>query len=70
MVAVPVTSEARFQHGREVTLFQTPPQQVLAPFAPSYSIGADGKTFLIRSELTMAAYRTITVVANVGKRSP
>jgi eukaryotic-like serine/threonine-protein kinase len=65
MMAVPVTSESRFEHGPESTLFHTQSQQVLAPFAPSYAVGADGKTFLIRSELTMGAYRTITVVANV-----
>ena len=65
MMAVPVTSESRFEHGAEFTLFHTRSQQVLAPFAPSYAVAADGKKFLIRSELTMAAYRTITVVANV-----
>lgn len=65
MMAVPVTSESGFEHGPEFTLFQTRSQQVLAPFAPSYAVGADGKKFLIRSELTKGAYRTITVVANV-----
>lgn len=65
MMAVPVTSESRFEHGSELTLFHTRSQQVLAPFAPSYAVSADGKKFLIRSELTMGAYRTITVVANV-----
>ena len=65
MMAVPVTSELRFSTVAEFTLFHTRSQQVLAPFAPSYAAGADGKKFLIRSELTMAAYRTITVVANV-----
>ena len=65
MMAVPVTSESRFEHGPEFTLFHTRSQQVLAPFAPSYAVAADGKKFLIRSELTMGAYRTITVVANV-----
>ena len=65
MMAVPVTSESRFEHGPEFTLFHTRSQQVLAPFAQSYAVAADGKNFLIRSELTMGAYRTITVVANV-----
>jgi eukaryotic-like serine/threonine-protein kinase len=65
MMAVPVTSESRFEHGPELTLFHLPSQQILAPFAPSYAVGPDGKKFLIRSELTIGAYRTITVVANV-----
>lgn len=65
MMAVPVTSESRFEHGPEITLFHMPSQQVLAPFAPSYAVGPDGKKFLIRSELTTGAYRTITLVANV-----
>ena len=65
MMAVPVTSESRFEQGPEFTLFRTPSQQVLAPFAPSYGVSADGNRFLVRSELTMGAYRTITVVANV-----
>jgi hypothetical protein len=65
MMAVPVKSELRFEHGRELALFQTRSEQVLAPFAPSYAVAADGRTFLIRSELTTGAYRTITVAANV-----
>ena len=64
MVAVPVTSGSRFEYRAEVTLFQTRSQPVLAPFAPSYDVSADGSKFLIRSELTTATYRTITVVAN------
>jgi hypothetical protein len=47
-------------------LFSTRSQQVLPPFAPSYAAGADGTTFLTRSELTMGPYRTITVVANAA----
>ena len=66
LMAVPVTSAARFEHGPEVTLFHTPPQLVLAPFPPSYAAGADGQKFLIRSELTIGAYRTVTVVANAA----
>jgi hypothetical protein len=65
MMAVPVTSESRFEYGAEVTLFHLPSQQVLAPFAPSYAVDGDGKRFLIRSELTTGAYRTVTVVTNV-----
>jgi serine/threonine protein kinase/Tol biopolymer transport system component len=65
MMAVPVTTESRFEHGPERTLFHMPSQPVLAPFPPSYAVAADGKKFLIRSELTVGAYRTVTVVANV-----
>ena len=65
MMAVPVTSESRFEHGPEITLFSTRPEPVLAPFAPSYSVSVDGRKFLIRSESRMGAYRTVTVVANV-----
>jgi Tol biopolymer transport system component len=64
MMAVPVRTDGQFEHGAEVPLFHTRPQEVLAPFAPSYAVGADGKNFLIRSELLLDAYRTITVVAN------
>ena len=64
MVAVPVTSESRFERGAELTLFPTRLQEVLAPFAPGYAPGADGEKFLIRSELPTGSYRTITVVAN------
>jgi hypothetical protein len=63
-MAVPVTTEARFEHGVEVALFPTRAQEVLAPFAPSYAAGADGQSFLIRSELPIGPYRTVTVVVN------
>ncbi len=65
MMAVPVTSESRFEHGPEVALFQGQPQEVQAPFAPRYAVAADGRTFLLRSELAMGPSRTITVVTNV-----
>jgi hypothetical protein len=65
VMAVPVTSESQFQHGPEVAMFQTPPQQVLAPFAPHYDAAADGNRFLVRTELRTGAARTITVVTNV-----
>jgi Tol biopolymer transport system component/predicted Ser/Thr protein kinase len=64
MMAVPVRSESRFEHGAEVKLFQTQSQEVLTPFAPSYAAGDDGREFLIRSELPSGPYRTITVVTN------
>jgi hypothetical protein len=63
IMGVPITSGSRFTYGPELRLFQTPPQQVLAPFAPTYAVAGDGNTFLIRSALT-DAYRTITVRVN------
>ena len=65
LMAVPVTSDARFEHGAEITMFASPPQQVLAPFAPHYDAAADGKRFLVRTELRTGSSRTITVVTNV-----
>jgi Tol biopolymer transport system component len=65
VMAVPVTSESGFEHGPEITMFHTPPAQVLPPFTPSYEAAVDGRKFLIRTEVTTGASRTITVVANV-----
>jgi Tol biopolymer transport system component len=65
MMSVPVANETQFEHGAELALFRTRSQEMLAPFAPTYAVGADGNTFLLRSELAMDAYRTITVIANV-----
>ncbi len=65
VMAVPVTSGSTFQHGPEITMFHTPSQQVLAPFAPSYDAAVDGNRFLVRTELRTGASPTITVVANV-----
>lgn len=70
LMAVPVTSESRFEHGAELTLFPTRSQQVLAPFAPSYAVGAGGEKFLIRSELPSGPYRTITIVAGGLRAGP
>jgi Tol biopolymer transport system component len=62
-MAVPVTAGPRFEPGPEAALFRTPRQDVLAPFAASHAVSADGRSFLIRPEVVSAAYRTITVVA-------
>jgi Tol biopolymer transport system component len=64
MMAIPVTSDSRFQHGAELALFHTPPQDVVAPFTASYAVSADGQRFLIMPEQKAGAYRTVSVVVN------
>jgi hypothetical protein len=68
MMTVDINSDSRFEHGREIPLFHTRAEPVLAPFAPSYAVAPDGQHFLLRSESTMNGYRTVTVAASVPSR--
>jgi Tol biopolymer transport system component len=70
LMAVAVASEPRFDNRGERALFQTESQQVLAPFTVSYAPAADGKTFLVRSELPVSASRTISVITNALSNRP
>ncbi len=64
MMAVDVRSEPGFEYRAERALFPTRSQQVLAPFAVSYAVNADGTKFLIRSEIPAGASRTVSVITN------
>ena len=64
MMAVAVSSGARFEHGSETMLFATRSQEVLPPFTASYAVSADGNRFLLRSAALGAPPATVTVVVN------
>jgi eukaryotic-like serine/threonine-protein kinase len=70
MMAVAVRSEPRFEYRAERALFRTRSQQVLAPFAVSYAVNADGTKFLIRSEIPVGASRTVSVITNALSKRP
>ena len=63
-----LVDESQFRHRAAVALFHMPPQRVLAPFAASYAVSADGDGFLTRPEAPAGTYRTVSVVTNVLAR--
>jgi serine/threonine protein kinase/Tol biopolymer transport system component len=69
MIAVAVSSGARFEHGTETALFATRSPEVLAPFVGSYAVSADGSRFLLRSASPGAPPPTVTVVVNGQART-
>jgi hypothetical protein len=69
MIAVAVSSGARFEHGTETALFATRSPEVLAPFVGSYAVSADGRRFLLRAASPGAPPPTVTVVVNGQART-
>jgi hypothetical protein len=69
MIAVAVSSGARFEHGTETALFATRSPDVLTPFVGSYAVNADGTRFLLRAGSPGAPPPTVTVVVNSQART-
>jgi eukaryotic-like serine/threonine-protein kinase len=65
MMAVPVTTAARFQSGSPVALFQTQRRQPVSAFAVfSYDVDGDGQRFLIATKRDEANAAPLSVLLN------